>query len=87
MRVVCCGAIAQRCHQLQAGIGVKLFGRGHLGQRGLNLGPVAGTLGPRFGQLHEIPPLIAPCAGPGKELIDLNPMTVGSAGHMKILLA
>ena len=80
LRVVGRGVIAQRGHQLRAGIGVKLFGRGHLGERRVELGAAAGIVGPRFGQFHQIRPLIATCAGAGEELVDARKRT-GSLGH------
>ena len=87
VRVVRRGMVAQCRHQLKAGIGVEFLGRGHLGERSLELGPVARALRPSLGQFHQIPPLVAPRSGTGKKLIDPNWMATWPAlGHLTFLL-
>ena len=56
LRVVFCGVVAQCRYQLRPRIGVKFFGRRHLGKGRLELGPVGQTAGPGLGHFHQIAP-------------------------------
>jgi hypothetical protein len=66
MRVIGGAMLAQCGHQLEAGIGMEFLGRCQLGKRGRVLGLVARTVGPGFGQCHQIPPLVSPRARTAK---------------------
>ncbi len=44
MRIIGGAMLAQRRHQLEAGIGMELLGRRHLGERGLERRPLAGAV-------------------------------------------
>ena len=79
--VAFCSALAERNHQLKAGIGVVFLGCSHLGKGRLHFGPAAGAAGPSFSQFHQISPLIAPRADPGKKLIDPGWIASSSPRH------
>src|SRR5215469_3781730 len=83
VRVVFCGAVAQRAHQLGAWIRVVFLGRRHLCKRRLKRRPTARAAAPGFSQLHQIPPLIAARVKPWKKFIDPTRMA-RCARHWRI---
>ena len=62
--------VAQRRHQLEAGIGMEFLGRHHFGERGVQLPSTGRVPHPAFGQLHQMAPLIGSCSRTRKESIN-----------------
>jgi hypothetical protein len=59
-----------------------IFGRPHLGKRGLEPVPVAQTVGPRFGQFHQISPLVGPRTRTRKKLVDMKWTAINVLNHL-----
>src|SRR6185295_4138025 len=85
-RVVCGSLVPQGSEQVQPGIGMKFFGRRHLGKGRFEGRPTTGSLTPGLGQLDQVSPLVAARTETGEELIDPNGGAVASLRHLIFFL-
>ena len=86
VRVIGRSMLAQRRHQLVTGIGMKLLGRRHLGERRFERCPIARAVGPGVGQLHQVAPLIGSRSRTRKEPVDAHGVTACIPRHLKLFL-